>query len=204
LIDSDFQQLIRDMTRCRNCGLRATCGQVMPGEGNTHADIIFLGEAPGEDNGDEDKPSQHLRRTMASAGLRAENYFISTTTKCKPPDNRAPTPGEAEACWPWTLKLLQIIRPRIIVTMGKPALITISQKFGFFNKVGQNPITKIAGIPYYDEKRSVYIYPMVHPSYACRSSASRELFSGHMTYLAAAIGGWLSRPIPGENRENIQ
>jgi DNA polymerase len=138
---------------------------------------------------------------MAAAGLRIEDYFTSNTCRCRPPENRIPTPEETEACWPWTLKLLQLIRPRIIVTLGKPALITISQKFGFFNKIGQNPITKIAGIPHYVEKQSIYVFPMVHPSYACRSGAGRELFSGHMIYLAAAIEGWLSRPLPGEENE---
>lgn len=184
---------------CRKCELRAGCTQVVPGDGDAEAQIVIVGEAPGEDEDAQGIPfvgasGKHLRDIMQLNGMGEYKYYITNTARCRPPDNRVPNPSEIESCWPWTLEILKIIQPKILVPLGRPALMTLSLKYGFYKKVGQNPITKLAGVPIYLAERNVFVYPVFHPAYALRRSDAREAFNGHFGYLRKAIPGWLQRP----------
>ncbi|GAF70259.1 unnamed protein product [marine sediment metagenome] len=197
---SKLEVLHQQIVLCEQCDLcRQGRSQVVPGEGPEDALIAFFGEGPGQHEDEQGRPfvgraGQFLRSTLQSNRIPWKDVYISNTVRCRPPDNRDPLPEEAEACWQWTLQTLKVIEPRIIVTLGKPALMTMARKLGFSKKVGQATITKLAGKPIFVEERNFYCFPMLHPAYALRRMDARESFSAHMKYLKVAIPGWLERP----------
>lgn len=193
----DLEQLHAEMRECSACELCETRTQVVPGDGPATANIVFFGEGPGESEDLSGKPFDGrsgtlLRTQMRRAHIDARRAYITNTVRCRPPENADPTPAQAEACWPWTERTLSVIQPKVIVTLGKPALNTISRKLGF--KVEQGGITKVAGVPIYLDEKKCYVYPMFHPSYALRRVAAKKDFEGHMSYLGAALPFWLERP----------
>lgn len=175
----------------------------MPGEGPLNTYLMFLAEAPGETEDKQGRPlvgraGQIFRTTARVAGLDLDKYYISNVCRCRPPDNRTPNPDELEACWPWTLKTLQLIRPKILVPLGDTALRTLAYKFEFTKFLHGEKITKLAGKPFYVAKRHFYVFPVFHPSYAARRSDAQKEFRAHFKYLAQAIPGWLQRVSGGE------
>jgi len=193
----DLHDLIK---KCSKCRLRATCTQVVPGEGPQNAKIVFIAEAPGEEEDKQGRPligrsGQLFRNALKAASIKEDEVFISNTCKCRPPDNREPNPDEIEACWPWTLQLLQRISPKIIVPLGAPATMTLAMRFDFQKQLGGSKITQIAGKPVFLAKRHFYVFPMFHPSFANRQNERRSEFQAHMRYLGKAMNGWLERPI---------
>jgi len=196
-----FDALRAQISACDRCGLRSGCTQVVPGEGSEAAVIAFYSDGPGEKEDEVGRPfmdrtgtflRDHLRRSKI---MQEYAVLLDNTTRCRPPDNRDPAPDEIEACWPWTLETLKIIRPRVLVALGRPALTTVARKYGFSRQLGQDGIVKLAGAPIYLEERGFYVYPMFHPSYAVRRNESRREFGAHIEYLRQAIPGWLQRPI---------
>jgi uracil-DNA glycosylase family 4 len=191
-----LQDLHERILRCDKCQLRSGCSRVVPGDGAEVTNTMFIGEGPGETEDTQGKPfvgrsGMFLRGTMETCGILPSSVYITNTVRCRPPDNRDPTPEETEACWPWTAQLLKQIKPKVIVTLGRPSLATIARKIGLSKKVGQLSITKLAGIPLYSEEYGVYLFPMLHPAYALRRNEARQDFEGHMKYLKMAIPGWV-------------
>lgn len=169
---------------------------MVPGSGPPDAQIVILGEGPGEVEDREGQPfvgrsGQFLRQHLK----RIEHFgvYITNTVRCRPPNNRDPSPEETEACWPWTLKTLQAIRPKVVVTLGKPALNTLVYKFDVKIPAG-GFAEKVAGKRIYVEDRHFFLFPCVHPSFALRRSDARKLFAAHIAYLGSALPGWLRRP----------
>ncbi|MFZ2882391.1 MAG: uracil-DNA glycosylase, partial [Candidatus Moraniibacteriota bacterium] len=116
-----LEELNKKMLACQNCALRATCQQVVPGEGSTNAEILFIGEGPGKKEDELGRPfvgaaGKFLDEMLAIINLKREDVYIANVVKCRPPENRDPLPEEALACWPWLLKQIKIIRPKLIVT----------------------------------------------------------------------------------------
>lgn len=191
--------LLEEMKSCSKCALRRGCTQVVPGEGSQEANVVFIGEAPGADEDEAGRPfvgrsGRFLREQMRLAGITEKQVLITNTCRCRPPDNREPNPDEIEACWPWTLNILQIIRPRVLVTLGRPALFTLANKLGFQKKIKNDPITKLAGKPIYVAERYFYVMPLLHPAFILRGADRRSEFTAHMRYLSQALPGWLERP----------
>lgn len=195
----DLENLHTEMRGCSRCRLRSTCKQVVPGEGRVDTSIVFLGEGPGQEEDEQGRPfigrsGSLLRDYLRRVGIDTQEVYISNVVRCRPPDNRLPNPDEIEACWLWTQRLLKLIQPFVIVTLGKTPLMALSQKFGFSKKVGQNSITKLAGVPIYLEQNGIYVYPTFHPAYACRRSDARRDFEGQLSYLKEAYPMWVKRP----------
>ena len=105
-----------------------TRNNVIFGEGNSKAPLMIIGEAPGRDEDIHGRPfvglsGQLLDKIFAACGFnREEHLYISNIVKCRPPDNRLPTPHEAQVCMPWLLKQVEIINPKIMVLLGATAL----------------------------------------------------------------------------------
>lgn len=195
----ELTQLHEKIGACKKCPLHLTCTQRVPGEGTLAASMVLLGEGPGAAEDEQGKPfvgrsGKFLRDQMRRNGLTTDHIYISNTVRCRPPNNRDPSPEEAEACWSWTSETLKLVRPRIIVTLGKPALITLARKLGFSRAVGQLSITKLTGKPIFVEDRNFYCFPMLHPAYALRRGEARAQFKADMKYLQMAVPGWLERP----------
>ncbi|MDR1013465.1 MAG: uracil-DNA glycosylase [Coriobacteriales bacterium] len=112
-----------ETTDCRLCALSETRTNVVFGVGNPHAEVMFIGEAPGknEDLGAEPfigAAGQYLNSLLALAGLKREEIYIANVLKCRPPENRDPRPEEIEACTPYLRAQVRSIAPEILVTLG--------------------------------------------------------------------------------------
>jgi len=184
---------------CKNCGLQLTCTQSVLGEGTLGASMLLLGDSPRSTEDLRGKPFSgragiFMSDQLKKNGLDDEHVYKSYNVRCQPPNDRDPSPEEMDACWVWTTELLRLIRPRIIVTLGKPTLAMLARKMGFSKKIGQLPITKLMGKPIFVETRNFYCFPMLHPVMAMRHGESRSQFQSNLKYLRLAIPGWLERP----------
>ncbi len=124
---TDFEDLKADCLNCKNCSLSATRTNVVIGVGNENADIMFVGEGPGENEDLQGEPfvgkaGQLLDKYLEVIGLsRKENIYIANIVKCRPPGNRDPEPEEQEACIEWLRCQTRLIKPKIIVCLGRIA-----------------------------------------------------------------------------------
>lgn len=120
-------ELNKKMLACNQCVLRETCKQVVPGEGSADAEIMFIGEGPGQKEDELGRPfvgaaGKFLDEMLGHIKLKREEVYIANTVKCRPPQNRDPLPEEKEACWPWLLEQIKLIQPKLIVTLGKHSM----------------------------------------------------------------------------------
>ncbi len=127
-MNSELQLLKQEILSCTKCTLSKTRNHVIYGEGNENAPILIIGEAPGRDEDLQGRPfvgksGQLLDKILEACGFnRNEHVFISNIVKCRPPDNRVPTPQEAEVCMPYLLKQIELINPTILILLGATAL----------------------------------------------------------------------------------
>ena len=120
------------MSSCNKCRLCEQRTHAVFGEGDVDAQLLFIGEGPGENEDLTGRPfigraGQKLDEMIAAMGLRREQVFIANVVKCRPPNNRAPVQDEIDACTPYLLKQIQTIRPRVIVTLVCRPRITCSR-----------------------------------------------------------------------------
>jgi len=124
--DLDWPALRERVRACRACELRAGCTQTVFGVGNTQADLLVIGEAPGADEDRQGEPfvgraGQLLNAMLLAMGYKRESVFIANIVKCRPPDNRDPLPEEALRCEAYLLRQIELIRPRLILAVGRVA-----------------------------------------------------------------------------------
>jgi DNA polymerase len=108
---------------CPNCGLSRTRTRVVFGEGDENAEVMVVGEAPGENEVREGRPfvgaaGKLLDQLLLSAGFPRESVYICNVLKCRPPGNRNPSADEVEACSPYLLRQLELVRPRVVLAFG--------------------------------------------------------------------------------------
>ena len=116
----------RQIRSCSLCRLHETRRNAVPGTGNTSADVVFIGEGPGEQEDIQGLPfvgraGQLLTKMLAAIGLSREEVYITNVVKCRPPGNRAPLPDEVETCFPYLQRQIRMIDPSIIMCLGGPA-----------------------------------------------------------------------------------
>ena len=125
-----LEQLIELIEACRRCSLGHTRQHIVPGEGNPDADFVCVGEAPGATEDETGRPfvgraGQLLNDILKAIGLGREEVFIMNVLKCRPPGNRDPEPLEAQACSPYLFRQLELIKPKVILALGKPSATTL-------------------------------------------------------------------------------
>jgi len=153
---------------CALCKLAETRTQVVFGIGRSDADLMFVGEGPGEQEDLKGEPfvgraGQLLTQLIEGIGLTRDDVYIANVVKCRPPGNRDPHPEEIEACAPWLDRQLELVRPRVIVTLGNFATkLLLSTKDG---------ITKLRGREFGFSRagHEAMLIPMYHPSAVLRS-----------------------------------
>ncbi|MCX6035389.1 MAG: uracil-DNA glycosylase [Chloroflexi bacterium] len=121
---SALVELNAEIERCRNCELAKHRTKVVPGEGPENARLLFIGEAPGWYEDQSGRPfvgpaGQYLDQLIGMIGLKRNQVFIANVIKCRPPDNRDPLPGEIQSCGKWLESQLEMIRPKVVVTLGR-------------------------------------------------------------------------------------
>jgi DNA polymerase len=163
-----FEALRETALGCTACGLAATRTQVVFGVGDRHADLMFIGEGPGEQEDLQGEPvvgraGQLLTKLIEGIGLTRADVYIANVVKCRPPGNRDPNPVEIETCRPYLEAQLDFIQPKVVVTLGNFATKLLLQ-----TKQG---ITKLRGqeFPYRD---GAVIIPVLHPSAVLRNSGA--------------------------------
>ena len=130
LPEDAFSSLKNDVLRCHSCRLRAGATQVVFGEGNNRARLMFVGEAPGADEDRQGRPfvgaaGKLLDKILAAAKISREEVFITNIIKCRPPRNRMPAKEEVAACLPHLQRQIRLIAPKIIVCLGALATQTL-------------------------------------------------------------------------------
>jgi DNA polymerase len=123
----EAQQLKKELEECKRCELCQGRAHPVPGDGNPEAEIMFVGEAPGRKEDEQGRPfvgaaGKILSSLLESIGLRREDVYITNVVKCRPPQNRDPLPEEVACCAPYLEKEVALIRPKIIVLLGRHAM----------------------------------------------------------------------------------
>ena len=155
---------------CRRCPLAATRTNVVFGEGDPHAKLMFVGEGPGADEDRLGRPvvgraGQLLDKMIAAMHLKREEVYIANVVKCRPPGNRVPTPEEAARCIGYLERQIKFIRPQVIVLLGATAVTFLLDR--------REGITKLRGI--WQDYNGIPVMPTFHPAFLLRQeSAKRE------------------------------
>jgi len=127
----EWSDFAADVSACTACALCRTRNKAVPGVGDVHAQWLFVGEAPGAEEDARGEPfvgqaGRLLDNMLAALGMRrGENVYIANVLKCRPPGNRTPEPSEAESCRPYLDRQIELLRPGIIVALGKSAATTL-------------------------------------------------------------------------------
>ena len=141
----DFETLKQECLACRRCGLCETRQNVVFGQGVANAEVMFIGEGPGANEDEQGRSGKLLDSYLEAIGLsRDKNIFIANIVKCRPPQNRDPLPEESAACMPWLREQFRILRPKIVVCLGRisaqqmidPKLSVTKDHGKFFDKQG--------------------------------------------------------------------
>lgn len=124
---SNFTELNGKIVKCDACRLCKQRKRAVPGEGREDADIMFIGEAPGWHEDQQGRPfvgpaGQFLDELLQSIGLKRSDVYIANVVKCRPPSNRDPLPDEIEACRKWLDQQIEVIKPKVIVTLGRHSM----------------------------------------------------------------------------------
>jgi DNA polymerase len=174
-----LEELERLVEGCRRCPLSKSRTKIVFGEGDPQADLMFVGEGPGEMEDQTGRPfvgpaGQLLTKILESAGITRDEVYITNVVKCRPPGNRTPTRKEVDTCWEWLAAQIALIRPRIIVTLGNAA----TQKF-----LGRpEGINQLRG-KFYPWKGGIEVFPMFHPSYLLRNPSRKKGSPKYLTWL---------------------
>ncbi len=173
ILPNQLDTLKKQADNCHLCQLSKSRQKVVFGEGNPNADLLFIGEGPGASEDSMGKPfvgrSGELLTKMIENVLhiKREDVYIANIVKCRPPNNRAPTPTEAHTCQPYLLKQIEIIKPKLIIALGATAYHYLTGD--------ETNITKIRGTLH--EQNGYTLIPTYHPSYLLRNpSAKKEVF----------------------------
>lgn len=163
-----LEELHQRIGQCSLCRLSRSRTSAVPGEGPEHAAIMFIGESPGFHEDQQGRPfvgaaGQFLEKLLASINLSREDVFITNVVKCRPPNNRDPMSDELAACRPYLSEQIELIQPKLIVTLGRFSMqlafsgVTISRVHGIAKKVGD-----------------IVYFPMFHPAAALHQSRYRS------------------------------
>ncbi|PIW40029.1 MAG: uracil-DNA glycosylase [Chloroflexi bacterium CG15_BIG_FIL_POST_REV_8_21_14_020_46_15] len=177
-------EVYRQIASCQDCELAKHRNKVVPGEGPEDADLLFIGEAPGWNEDQQGRPfvgaaGGFLDQLLASIGLRREQVYIANVIKCRPPQNRDPLPDEIQACSKWLDHQVEIIQPRVIVTLGRYSL----AKYFPGESIG-----KIHGKP--RKQNDIIYYPMYHPAAALHQGSLRKIIQEDMLRIPQILTQW--------------
>jgi len=170
-----IEELNQKIKNCVKCSLSSSRKNVVCGEGSINANLMFVGEAPGFDEDIQGRPfvgeaGKLLTNLIEKMGFKREEVYITNTVKCHPPKNRDPQEEEILACSEYLKKEIEIISPKVIMTLGKIATYALK---GMVGKVKDIHISKIRGnVFYYD---NIPVIPTFHPAYLLRNRKDKWL-----------------------------
>lgn len=186
-----MRKLEERIRKCRKCPLGNLRTNAVPGAGSYDAKVMFVGEAPGYWEDQKGLPfvgkaGKVLNELLAGIGLSRDDVYITNIVKCRPPNNRDPTEEEIRACAPYLDMQIDVIRPKVIVPLGRHSMKYLLEKFGF----RAEPISKIHGKTF--EARTLFgkivIMPTYHPAAALYKPPIREELRKDFAKLAKLLG----------------
>lgn len=188
-----FRNLHHNINSCHRCPLYKTATRVVPGEGNLETKIIFIGEAPGRYEDESGRPfigraGKLLDKLLESIGLERKSIFITSVIKHRPPKNRQPKSSEIKACSFWLKEQLSIIKPQLIVTLGR---------FGLEYFLPKSKISKAHGTiqEIHIDGRKIHIFPLYHPAAGLRSTRNKNILFTDFNKLKIIINTYFFLPI---------
>ncbi len=178
---SALSELNEQIALCQQCEIAKYRTKAVPGEGAEDADIMFIGEAPGWHEDQQGRPfvgpaGQYLDKLLGSIGLGRDKVYITNVIKTRPPSNRDPLPTEVNNCRKWLDRQIEIIRPKIIVTLGR-----YSMAIFFPGK----SISKIHGTA--QKRDDTIYYAMYHPAAALHQQSLRQVIEADMMKIPSLL-----------------
>jgi len=178
---TELESLYAAIKACLDCDLCKTRTKAVPGEGSPTAEIMLVGEGPGYNEDQQGRPfvgaaGKFLDELLASIGTRRSEVYITNVLKCRPPNNRDPLPNEVEACRKYLLRQIELIRPRLIVTLGRFSLAwffprdSIGKAHGQLRRLGNQ-----------------YLYHVYHPAAALHAGNLRKVIQEDFARIPAAL-----------------
>lgn len=191
----NLDQIGGEISTCTDCALSRNRTRAVPGEGPSDAEIVLVGEAPGFNEDQQGRPfvgaAGHLLEELLShAGLSRGQVFITNTVKCRPLNNRDPLPGEMAACRKYLDRQMEVISPKVIVTLGRYSLASY---------LPGEAIGKARGRP--RNINGTIVYPIYHPAAALRQHALRKVIEEDMQKLPELLR---AAPQPQEGPQEEQ
>ena len=197
---SELEALAAEVTKCTRCLLHQGRTKAVPGEGPENADIMFIGEAPGFHEDQQGRPfvgaaGKFLDELLDSIDLKRKDVFIANVIKCRPPGNRDPLPEETEACKPFLDQQIDLIHPKLVVTLGRFSMARAFPKARISHIHGQP--RKIGGVVY---------YPMYHPAAALHQPSLRRTVEEDMRRIPELIAQAAQMPesLPPAEAEQLK
>ncbi|MFH1381353.1 MAG: uracil-DNA glycosylase [Chloroflexota bacterium] len=178
---SALTELYKEITACQRCDLHRSRTHAVPGEGPENPEILFIGEAPGYHEDQLGRPfvgpaGQFLENLLASIHLRRDQVYIANVIKCRPPGNRDPLPSEISNCRQWLERQIQLLHPKMVVTLGR-----YSMAMFFPGK----SISKIHGTA--QKQNGVIYFAMYHPAAALHQQSLRVAIEQDMLKIPAIL-----------------
>jgi len=191
--------LFQEARACVKCDLSRSRTQVVFGAGNSDADLMFVGEAPGAEEDRQGLPfvgrsGTLLTRLLEESGISRDEVFITNVLKCRPPGNRDPTATEIEICRPWLSEQIRLIEPRVVATLGNFATRLLSGDPAGISRVHGKAQVHTLG------SRTVFLYPLFHPAAALRATGTADLLREDLAALPALLTKDLPARQEGDHR----
>jgi len=169
---------------CKKCRLHELRTNIVVGEGNPKATLMFIGEGPGEDEDKTGRPfvgraGQLLTKIIEAMKLKREDVYIANIVKCRPPNNRTPAEDEIMTCAPYLMEQINVIKPKVIVALCAPSTCTLL-----------NQKVKISAVrgKFYDWKDGIKLMPTFHPAYLLRNPVDKKLVWDDMQKVMEFLG----------------
>ncbi|MEM4717711.1 MAG: type-4 uracil-DNA glycosylase [Desulfurococcaceae archaeon] len=189
-MNEEWKQLENEILNCRKCRLYISRQKPVSGEGNKNTIVVIIGEAPGEKEDESGRPfvgpaGRLLTELIESIGFKREDFYITNIVKCRPPGNRDPEEDEINTCLPYLLRQLKLIKPRIIVALGRHAARTLYQLSGLrwtsMNRNhGEVARGRINGLEF-------KIIPTYHPASALYNPSMRKVLEDDFKYTIKTV-----------------
>ena len=189
---TDYSDLVQQISTCQKCTLSQGRNRTVPGDGALNAEIVFIGEGPGFHEDRQGLPfvgqaGNLLNEMLASIGLSRQDVYITNMVKCRPPNNRDPFPVEINSCAPYLDEQIQLIQPKVIVTLGR---------YSFAKFFPNESISRARGRP--RNWQGIVIYPMYHPAAALHNPGLRPSLERDFSALPELIREVAERQAKGE------
>lgn len=189
---AELEQLASQIHTCTDCPLHSSRTHAVPGEGASNPVVMLIGEGPGYHEDQQGRPfvgpaGQFLSQLLSSIGLQREEVYITNMVKCRPPSNRDPYPGEIASCGKYLDAQIRLLKPKVIVTLGRHSLAkffpneTITRARGKARKTADGAI----------------VYPSYHPAAALHQASLRRTIEEDFQGLGQVLQG-LASPIKEE------